>query len=65
METVEGIVDKIRFRNSENGYTVLTLVCEEFDITCVGCFPFISEGDYLKITGEFTSHPVYGEQIAM
>lgn len=65
METVEGIVHKIRFRNSENGYTVLTLVCEEFDITCVGCFPFISEGDYLKITGEFTSHPVYGEQIAM
>lgn len=65
METVEGIVDKIRFRNSENGYTVLTLVCEEFDITCVGCFPFISEGDYLKITGDFTSHPVYGEQIAM
>lgn len=65
LETVEGIVDKIRFRNSENGYTVLTLVCEEFDITCVGCFPFISEGDYLKITGDFTSHPVYGEQIAM
>ena len=65
METVEGIVQNIRFRNSENGYTVLTLVCEEFDITCVGYFPFISEGDYLKITGEFTSHPVYGEQIAV
>ena len=41
METVEGIVQNIRFRNSENGYTVLTLVCEEFDITCVGYFPFI------------------------
>ncbi len=65
LETVEGIVDKIKFRNSENGYTVLTLVCEEFDITCVGCFPVVGEGDYLKITGEFTSHPVYGDQIVM
>lgn len=62
METIEGCIDHIIFRNSENGYTVINLVTEEDDVSCVGVFSFISEGEYIQAEGEYTTHPVYGEQ---
>ena len=43
METITGYVDHIIYRNADNGYTVLVLVCEEEEITCVGIFSGISE----------------------
>ncbi len=62
-EHFEGYVEKIIFRNAENGYTVLSLSTEQDDeLTCVGSFTFISEGEFLRVSGGFTSHPVYGEQ---
>ena len=36
METVNGYVDHIIYQNSENGYTVMSLVEEGKEITCVG-----------------------------
>lgn len=64
LETVEGYVEKIVFRNEENGYTVLSLSSEEEDeITCVGTFSFINEGEYVTMKGNFISHAVYGEQL--
>ena len=63
-ETVEGYVEKIVFRNAENGYTVLSLSCEEEEeLTCVGTFSFINEGEYVHLTGTMTAHNVYGEQL--
>ena len=61
-EVLEGYVERIVFRNAENGYTVFELSNEEGEATCVGSFPFISEGEYLSLSGQYTSHPVYGEQ---
>lgn len=61
LETVEGYVERIVFRNEENGYTVLSLSGEE-EMTCVGTFSFINEGEYVKMQGVMTSHAVYGEQ---
>lgn len=61
-EVLEGYVDKIVFRNAENGYTVFGLSNDEDEITCVGSFTFISEGEYLKLTGNYTSHQIYGSQ---
>lgn len=61
-EVLEGYVEKIIFRNDENGYTVLNVVSEKFEMTCVGTFPFISEGEYLTATGEYIQHQMYGEQ---
>lgn len=37
-ETVTGYVDHIIYRNAENGYTVLVLVVNEEELTCVGTF---------------------------
>lgn len=61
-EILEGYVEKIIFRNSENGYTVLSLVNDDIEATCVGSFPFISEGEYLSAQGIYTDHQLYGEQ---
>ena len=39
LETVEGYVEKIVYRNVENGYTVLSLSSEDSEeLTCVGTF---------------------------
>ncbi|WP_343210391.1 SF1B family DNA helicase RecD2 [Anaerolentibacter hominis] len=59
----EGYVEKIVYRNSENGYTVLSLSTEEDEITCVGVFPVMEEGTYLEVEGTTSLHPLYGEQI--
>jgi exodeoxyribonuclease V alpha subunit len=61
-EIVEGYVARIIFRNDENGYTVLSLRSEDDDLTCVGTFPFISEGEFMQMVGDYTDHPVYGQQ---
>lgn len=62
-EQYEGYVEKIVYRNEENGYTVLSLSQEEDEITCVGIFPVISEGEYIEVTGSVTEHAIYGEQV--
>lgn len=61
-DVLEGYVEKIVFRNNENGYTVLNLSGDEDDITLVGNFTFINEGEYIRAEGNYTSHQIYGEQ---
>lgn len=65
METLTGFVEHIIYRNEDNGYTVLNLVCQEEEVTCVGVFHVISEGETLEMTGSYTSHPSYGQQFKM
>ena len=62
METIIGYVDHIIYRNAENGYTVLVLVCGEEELTCVGVFSDIVEGENIEAIGEYTDHPTYGRQ---
>lgn len=61
-EEIEGYVAKIIYHNDENGYSVISLQTEEDEMTCVGTFPFISEGEFLAASGNYTDHPVYGAQ---
>lgn len=61
-EVVEGYINRIVFRNADNGYTVLSVQTKEDEITCVGNFTYIDEGEFIKAFGNFTAHPVYGEQ---
>ncbi len=62
MERLEGFIDHIIFRNSENGYTVLVLSTKDGDVTCVGNLPEIGQGENVEFTGQYKIHPVYGEQ---
>ncbi len=62
METVSGYVDRIIFQNSENGYTVLSLVADGEETTCVGMCRGLTQGENICARGELTEHPVYGNQ---
>ncbi len=62
MEHIKGYIEKIVFRNSENGYTVLSLNSDGVEVTCVGIFHYIGEGEYMEASGEFVDHHSYGSQ---
>ncbi len=62
MEKIVGYVDHIVYRNAENGYTVLNLVSKEEEITCVGIFSSIAEGENIEATGDYIEHVTYGRQ---
>lgn len=63
MENLSGYVEHIVFRNEDNGYTVFQLVSDDGELTCVGTFPYINEGEMLDVSGEYTTHAVYGTQL--
>lgn len=62
METINGYVEHIIFQNSENGYTVLNLMADEAEITCVGMCKGLTQGENISAQGETVEHPVYGSQ---
>ena len=62
MEKILGYVDHIVYRNADNGYTVLNLVSKEEEITCVGIFSSIAEGENIEATGDYIEHVTYGRQ---
>ena len=65
MEKVTGYVDHIVFRNEDNGYTVFQLNNENGEITCVGNFHYIAEGELLELQGEYVMHSSYGLQLSV
>lgn len=60
--TIEGYVDHLIFRNEDNGYTVLNLMVNGQELTCVGMFPYISEGEMIQAKGVYVDHAAYGKQ---
>ncbi len=63
MVTVTGYVDRIVFRNEENGYTVFNFIEGQKEHVCVGVLQSINEGEYAQISGDVVIHPVYDAQI--
>lgn len=64
MECFKGYVNKIVYRNEDNGYTVFELsVDDDDDLTCVGTIPYLTEGEFVEVTGDYTEHAVYGQQL--
>ncbi|MDO4616828.1 MAG: ATP-dependent RecD-like DNA helicase [Lachnospiraceae bacterium] len=75
-EKIEGYVERIIYRNEENGYAVLSLngrqildsdaekksALKEDELVCVGIFPGVHEGEFLEISGNFQIHASYGQQ---
>ena len=64
-ETIEGYIEHIIYRNQENGYTVANLVSEETEITCVGIFQYLNEGEAIRAKGVYKEHPSYGQQFSV
>ena len=62
MEKIKGYIDHFIYRNDENGYGVIVLSLPDKDITCTGTFKGVDVGDTIVASGDYVSHPVYGEQ---
>ena len=62
METIKGFIEHIRYRNHDNGYTVLNLMGDGEEITCVGFFKTMDQGETIEAQGEYITHQVYGRQ---
>lgn len=62
METIKGYVSSLRYRNPDNGYSVLSFIVDETEETVVGNFLSVSEGEMLEVTGDWIIHPVYDKQ---
>lgn len=62
METIKGFIEHIIYRNQDNGYTVLNLISDGEEITCVGFFKTMDQGETIEAQGEYITHQVYGRQ---
>lgn len=61
-EILQGTVEDIKFRNEQNGYTVLEVGCADELITAVGTFSDISVGESVRLSGTWTYHSTFGRQ---
>ena len=64
METISGYIEHIIFTNKENGYTVFELTTDTEAVTCVGDLHAAGEGMSVRLSGQYTTHAVYGRQFA-
>ena len=65
IETINGYVEKIIFRNEENAYTVASLNVEGDEVMCTGYFADLTEGDGIIAEGNYVEHKQYGIQFSV
>lgn len=74
METLTGSVERITYYNEENGYSVIRLrpdrhisigLDREGLATVTGNLPQLIPGEYLRLNGQWTNHPVHGLQFTV
>ncbi len=65
-ESIEGVVENIRFKNDQNGWSVVSVIVHKENvpefITITGNFPELEEGETVEFVGEWDKHPIYGKQ---
>ncbi len=59
---LSGTVERVVYHNDKNQYTVLEMAAGDDLVTVVGAFPFVSEGEELRVYGAWSSHPSFGDQ---
>ncbi|MGI5936530.1 MAG: ATP-dependent RecD-like DNA helicase [Oscillospiraceae bacterium] len=60
---ISGTVLAVIYHNDESGYTVLRLEDQDGGkLTVTGCMPLPSPGELLTVRGNWSRHPVHGEQ---
>ena len=64
MARFEGVVEKISYRNDENGFTVAQVKLEGGErLAAVGAMPMLLPGERAAFEGELVAHREYGRQI--
>ncbi len=59
---IEGTIENIVYTNPENGYSVIEINYEGNLTTVVGIMPSCCVGEKLKLKGDWTRHPTFGNQ---
>ena len=62
LEILEGTVENIVYQNDQTGYVVLEIDVNGSLVTAVGELGEIYEGEMVRLSGQFTTHPSYGTQ---
>lgn len=62
-DELSGVVDRVVFHNSENGYAVFVLQVKGTDnVTVKGNIPTIQPGQQVNLSGAWVMHPKFGKQ---
>ncbi len=64
MINISGIVERIIFSNSENGYSVFVFDVDDEIITCTGNIFNLMVGEELELIGDMVFHERFGEQFS-
>ena len=62
LDTVEGIIESIAYKNEENGYIVFEISTEDEAVTVVGYTMSAEVGENVVCRGEWVYHHSYGRQ---
>ena len=62
LEEVKGTVNRVTYRNKDNGYTVISVKVNKETLVAAGIMPYVCEGDAVILHGQYTVHPAYGRQ---
>ncbi|MCF8069648.1 MAG: ATP-dependent RecD-like DNA helicase [Desulfobacterales bacterium] len=63
--TLEGKIEHVTYHNDENHYTIARLKVSKTGnrVTIVGYMPPMNRGTAISVTGEWTTHPKFGQQL--
>ena len=61
---LQGQIERITYSNDESGFTIAKLKTSDRKdtVTVVGSLPTLAPGEVLKLKGEWSTHPRFGEQ---
>ena len=59
-EMLAGQVERITYRNEQNGWTVMDLAVDKEIHKVVGILPLCNAGDRVQLLGHWGSHPTFG-----
>ena len=62
LEQLSGIVERITYKNEQNGYTVAKVKVGKENIVVVGIMPFLNNGESADFYGRYVVHASYGRQ---
>lgn len=62
IQTLFAEVTDIIYQNDNNGYTVFEFETDELFSTATGIIPSLYVGEKLKMSGQWSNHPTYGNQ---
>ncbi len=59
---ITATVERVTFRNAQNGFCVMEMNCDGDYFTAVGELPEVTAGEELTLTGIWTTHGTFGRQ---